>query len=240
MQAAERIQQTGTDPLHARAAEPFVFRRNVFTSDFSGRIRSLTDQYDIGPFDLGGAATDVLYTHVPSGGVVIQLKQPAWESWLRDDQAFSQPRARSRTTIGDQLAEIHRLTGLTDGQLAATLPGGVARETVNRWRHGSDLNLRPENAYRIGLLLELGLRMEAAGIDARVWLHQDTLSAGATPYELLCKGRLGDVRQAVENVAAGAPPYVVADGHREHDTASDDKEDTEGWTWGERDSDGGA
>ena len=45
--------------------------------------------------------------------------------------------------------------------------------------------------------------MEEAGIDARVWLYQRVSSGLETPYDLICSGRLGDVRTAVESVVVG-------------------------------------
>ena len=219
--------------LYRDAGEPYGVR---------AQARSVIDGYNIRPLDLGGATTSVLYTHQRTGGIVLSLETPTWESWLREmGQAVAQLRPRPRTAIGDQIEEIQRRTGLGDGQLAAAIPGGVSRETVNRWRNRSDSNVRPENAYRIGLLLELARRMEAAGIETRVWLHQATRDGEPTPFELLCAGRLGDVRQAVENAAAGAvspmAPTIIPDGHRQRDAAVDDAADDETWTWGELDQD---
>ncbi len=86
--------------------------------------------------------------------------------------------------------------------------------------------------------------MEETGIDASVWLHQAIPGVDATPFELLCSGRLADVRQVVENIAAGAQPddlaHVVSEVRREHDMVAEGAGDDETWTWGEWSEDGGA
>jgi len=246
MLTVESISHSGSNPLSRPDNDPFVLYKDAGEPyGVRAQARSVIDGYNIRPLDLGGSTTSVLYTLQRAGGMVLSLETPTWESWLREMvQPVAQPRPRPRTAIGDQIEEIQRLTGLGDGQLAAAIPGGVSRETVNRWRNRSDSNVRPENAYRIGLLLELSRRMEAAGIEARVWLHQATSDGEPTPFEVLCAGRLGDVRQAVENVAAGAvpptAPVTIPDGHRQRDATTDDAEDDETWTWGESDQDAGA
>lgn len=244
--AVDPIPRSGTYGTAHPDDEPFVLYRDAGDPlEVRANERSVIDGYEVRPLALGGASTSVLYSLHRGGGIVLSLKTPTWESWLREmGQVVAMPPPRPRTAIGDQIEEIQRLTGLGDAQLAAAIPGGVSRETVNRWRNRSDSNVRPENAYRIGLLLELGRRMEAAGIEARVWLHQATSAGEPTPFDLLCGGRLGDVRQAVENVAAGAlpatVPAIIPDGHRQPDAAADDTEEGETWTWGERDQDVGA
>jgi hypothetical protein len=245
MLAVEPIPQTGTYRLSPPDDQFVLYRDAGEPYGVRAQARSVIDGYNVRPLDLGGATTSVLYTLQRTGSMVLSLETPIWESWLGEmGQVVSRPRPRPRTAIGDQIEEIHRLTGLGDGQFAAAIPGGVSRETVNRWRNRSDSNVRPENAYRIGLILELSRRMEAAGIEARVWLHQAARDGEPTPFELLCAGRLGDVRQAVENVAAGAEPLrattSIPDGHRQRDAVMDDAEEDEGWAWGERDQDAGA
>ena len=246
MLAREPIPHSGNTPLPRPYDDPFVLYRDTREPwGVRAQARSVIDSYNIRPLDLGGATTSVLYTLQRAGGMVLSLETPTWESWLREMvQPVAQPRPRPRTVIGDQIEEIQRLTGLGDGQLAAAIPGGVSRETINRWRNRSDSKVRPENGYRIGLLLELSRRMEAAGIEAKVWLHQATSDGEPSPFEVLCAGRLGDVRQAVENVAAGAvpptAPTTIPDGHRQRDATVEDAEDDETWTWGGGDQDAGA
>lgn len=241
MLAVDGIPRSGTYGTATSDDDQFVVYRDAGDPyELRARERSVIDRYEVRPLELGGATTSVLYSLYRGVGIVLPLKTPTWESWLREmGQIVALPRPRPRTAIGDQIDEIQRLTGLGDGQLAAAIPGGVSRETVNRWRNRSESNVRPENAYRVGLLLELGRRMEAAGIDARVWLHQAASAGEPTPYDLLCGGRLGDVRQAVENVAAGAlparVPVTIPDGHRQRDTAGEDTDEGETWTWAERD-----
>lgn len=242
MLAVEPIPQTGTYRLSPPDDQFVLYRDAGEPYGVRAQTRSVIDGYNVRPLDLGGATTSVLYSLQRTGGMVLSLETPTWESWLGEvGQVVSQPRPRPRTAIGDQIEEIQRLTGLGDGQLAAAIPGGVSRETVNRWRNRSESNVRPENAYRIGLLLELSRRMAAARIEARVWLQQAIADGEQTPFELLCAGRLGDVRQAVENVAAGAEPPMaltsIPDGRRQRDAAMDDAEEDEGWAWGERDQD---
>lgn len=246
MLAAELMPQNGTYRVSTPDDDPFVLTRDVDEPyGVRAQARSVIDGYNVRPLDLGGATTSVLYSLQRTGAMVLPLQTPTWESWLREmGQTIVQLRPRPRTAIGDQIEVIQRLTGLGDGQLAAAIPGGVSRETVNRWRNRSDSNVRPENAYRIGLILELSRRIEAAGIEARVWLHQATRDGEPTPFDLLCAGRLGDVRQAVENVAAGAVsptrPTAIPDDHRQRDAATDDADEDATWTWGEWDQDAGA
>jgi hypothetical protein len=134
-----------------------------------------------------------------------------------------------------QVAEIERITGFSDGQLAAAFPGGLTRETVNRWRNRPNPNLREENLYRLGLLYELAQRLEEAHIEGRAWLHQAG-EEGETPYALICQGRLGDVRRAVDAIAAGAlssiTPMPASRAYREHDLVVEEEDEGEWVSWG--------
>jgi len=166
-------------------------------------------------------------------------ESPSWRTWLPEvDARVFGGGVRLRSAIGQQVAEIQRITGLSDSQLAAAFPAGLSRETVNRWRNRPNPNLREENIYRLGLLHELAQRMEEAGIDAHVWLDQAG-EEGETPYALICQGRLGDVRRAVELVAAGAVSpaerMAVVRAYREHDAVVEEDDDEGEWTWGEAD-----
>jgi hypothetical protein len=247
MLARSAVAQTrGYRPLVPLGEDRFVYERDA-DDDHSvvALSRSPIDGYNVRLFDPIANGTSVAAALVGVGGLVLVLDPPRWESWLREvGGVVSRRRSRMRTAVGAQIGEIQQLTRLTDSQFAAAFPGGLTRETVNRWRNNADVSVRPENAYRIGVLLELSRRMEETGIDASVWLHQALPGVDATPFELLCAGRLADVRQVVENIAAGAQPrdmaHVVSEVRREHDTVVEDAGADETWTWGEWGEDGGA
>jgi hypothetical protein len=163
---------------------------------------SIADTYSIrllGPTKLG---TSVLFAYQGYNCALPGIR-PAWEEWLPEIDPQVVSGLQPQSAVGEQIREIQRVTGLGDAQLASTFPGGVSRETVNRWRNRSDPNLRPENVYRLGLLYELAKRVDAAGVDARVWLHEPIRDSSETPYQLICTGRLGDVRAAIEAIGAG-------------------------------------
>jgi len=247
MLASSAVARTrGYRPLVPPEDDLFVYQQDA-DDDHSvvAQLRSLIDRYDIRPFDPISNGTSVAAALAGVDGLVLVLDPPTWESWLGEvGGVVSRQPARTRTAVGAQIEEIQLGTGLTDSQVGAAFPGGLTRETVNRWRNRPDANVRPENVYRIGVLLELARRMEETGIDASVWLHQAIPGVDATPFELLCSGRLADVRQVVENIAAGAQPedlaHVVSEVRREHDMVAEDAGDDETWTWGEWSEDGGA
>ncbi len=145
--------------------------------------------------------------------------------------------ASGRGAVADQIAEIQRITRLTDTQLAAAFPGGVTRETVNRWRNRPDPNLRPENLYRLGLLHDLAQRTEAAGVQAAVWLHQPVVGEDRTPFVLICEGRIAEVRQAIDAIAAGLAPAAaglrVGTVSRNFDATPAEDQDEGDWIWEE-------
>lgn len=243
MLTRERLEQTGPDPLVARFVNQYVVRREAGEpNEMRAWSPSITDHYDLQPFRLGARTTSPESTLAASYAVVVPLAPPAWESWLRELGRVAAPTtAPPQTMIARQLQEIQRATGLSDAQLASALGGGVARETVNRWRNGSDSVVRPANAHRIGLLLELSRRMSTAGIEARVWLHQAAPVGGATPFALLSAGQLSLVRQIVENIAAGADGTAldtIPRISREPDAVGEDTPEGEVWTWGELETDG--
>lgn len=170
--------------------------------------------------------------------VVIPKDAPAWESWLPElDFRADLTSSGNRSEVSRQIGEVQRITGLNDTRLARAFPSGVRRETVTRWRKGQSKNLRRENLYRLGLLCELAKRMQQAGIQARLWLHQPIEGSRETPYELMCAGRLADVRQAVDSILAGlAPPTspmrAVVTTHRTWDVVAEDEcEDDAEWNW---------
>jgi hypothetical protein len=134
--------------------------------------------------------------------------------------------------LGPFLARLQQFMGLTDDQLSAMFP--VSRESVNSWHNCPDVKLTPQNTYRLGLLMDLAEAMKAAGIDARTWLHQPVRGRSETPYDLICAGRLVDVRHAVEAVRAKlhrAPdPMQIVEVPHGHDIVVEDNDDT-GWVW---------
>jgi hypothetical protein len=79
--------------------------------------------------------------------------------------------------------------------------------------------------------------MAEVGLTPSVWLHQTVPNADETPFELLCAGRLADVAQIVEIVAAGAEPgdlsQIVSGAHREHDVITEEMDDEAKWDVGE-------
>lgn len=225
----------------------FVFLRDLDDPRvLEVREASNIDRYDARLLGLAATATSVVFSFYGESGVVLPAGRPAWEAWLPEvDARVALPEARPQSVISEQIEEIQRVTGLSDGQLAAAFPGRVTRETINRWRNRPDPNLRPENLYRLGILHELAERIEAGGMNARVWLHQHVRGTDRTPYDLICAGQLGDVRRAVESIAAGAAPAAepmpFAPISREHDVVTEEAEDDEGeWTWEESDGDAGA
>jgi hypothetical protein len=199
----------------------------------------LIDSYNLDPGSLAENSTSVLRAFFGSGHVVVvPLQTLTVESWLPEvapqlDET-EDPALPESNMVARQIAELQETTGLTDAELAAAFPRPVYRETVNRWRNRGESNMKPANAYRLGLLADLVETMKAAGIEARTWLRQPVRGELQTPYDLICVGRLGDVRQAVEAVLAGAAPAwermqiveVPPDS-----IAAVEEEDEGSWTW---------
>lgn len=232
--------ETAWKPFSLRAdPPPFVFFQDIDVPGVvQGREPSLVNSYDIRIVAREAVATTAFYVIPGTITVPIAHESPTWRTWLPEvDARVFGTGLRSRSAIGRQVEEIQSITSLSDTQLAAAFPSGLSRETVNRWRNRPNPNLREENIYRLGLLHELARRMEEAGIDARVWLHQAG-EDGETPYALICQGRLGDVRRAVELVATGAVSPVermaAVRAYREHDAVVEE-DDERDWTWGEAD-----
>jgi hypothetical protein len=203
---------------------------------FTIKTTSVADAYCTGVFGPTHMGTSLL---LPLDGVtlVLPVAYPTWESWLPEYDAAIAMARPSRTAIGRQITEIRRITALSDTQLASAFPGGLSRETIVRWRNGPNPNLRQENLHRLGILHELAQRLEFAGIDAPIWLHQQVQGEPGTPFELICQGRLGEVRTGVEMVAAG---FALADGPMRvarvavaHDIVMGDDETEGDWLWQE-------
>lgn len=232
-----------TAPIAGDRRPPFIFHHDESQpTTVEVRQQSIVDRYDVRSLGLGNATT-VLYSYAGTNGAVFPFQRPTWEGWFPEiDLGLALPGTQPVGTVQRQIQEIQRITGLVDVQLAAAFPGGVSRETVNRWRNRAESHLRPENVYRLGVLFDLSRRMEEARIDARVWLHQHVLAGLETPYDLICGGRLGDVRTAVESVAVGVTtpgqPISAAAISRSPDRVqdSDDREDE--WSWTTLDEDG--
>jgi hypothetical protein len=224
--------------MEHRQPEQFVFLRSLDDpATVQARKPFVADRYDIQPVGLSSGATTVLYSFYGQGAVVLPRKSALWETWLPEiDARVALPASQPTTTVGRQIEDIQRITGFSDSQLAAAFPGGVSRETVNRWRNRPISSLRSENVYRLGILHELAQHLDEAGIHAPVWLHQPVAGGTETPYALICMGRLGDVRLGVESVAMGAvaatEPMRMPDVSREWDTVVDEDEDDDaGWSW---------
>jgi hypothetical protein len=180
-------------------------------------------------------ATSVLLP-VGSEAFVLPISGTPADIWLPElDWRVSRIWLTRRTAVATQITEVQRITSLTDSQLAAAFPGGVSRETVVRWRTDVSSNLRPQNAYRLGLLYQLAKRMHDASIEPSLWLHQPVEGRDQTPYQLICEGGLAEVRQAVEAVASGyrspAVPMVGAAIDRGVDAAVAREEGAGEWTW---------
>ena len=231
-----------SDPLHGmnRRVSCFVVR----DADRPG-VFTLCDQhmrlYSTGvlaPLQIG---TSVLLPIAVDAFVLPTSGIPA-DVWLPElDWRLGPMGEPPQTAVSVQLREIQRVTSLSDTQLAATFPGGVSRETVVRWRTRPQPNLRPENAYRLGLLYELASRIDQAGIDARLWFHQAVEGREETPYQLICAGRLGEVRHAIEVVATGhrspVEPMSASELYRERDIDEGVDEGEDEWVWSSNDGD---
>jgi hypothetical protein len=217
---------TQQDPVDA-----FVFHAETeHPGVLEARKPAAVDRYYVDLTSSVLGATTVLLSIYQPGGLVLPLQSPVWQSWLPEVRARISG-AESSSTVSQQITEIQQITNLTDQQVAAAFPGGISRETVNRWRNRPDSNLRPENLYRLGLLYELVRRMQDAAVDAAVWLHQPTDQSGDTPFDLICRGQLGVVRQGVERIIAGEDladePMTAVDLPREWDMAEDEEDDGE-------------
>jgi hypothetical protein len=239
------LERTRTAPPDVRSAEGFVFLRDLSDpGTLQIRRPTMIDRYDVRPGGLIFDATTVLYSFHGQSGVALPHESALWQVWLLEIDArvaLSSPQPRS--AVGRQIEEIQQITGFSDQQLAAAFPGGVSRETVNRWRNRPEPNLRPDNLYRLGILHDLARRFVEAGIDARVWLHQPVAGGEATPYDLICRGQLADVRLGVESVAAGAVPATdpmrIGAIARGWDVVVDEEDDDDdaGWNWEESSED---
>jgi len=204
------------------------------------RPQSSTDHYNR---SFIADATSVLtsFLRLPQAEV-IRASINAVEKWLPEVEALLARVELSVEKVGAiprQVARLKQFMGLTDDQLAAMFP--VSRETVNRWHNRPDVKLTPQNTYRLGLLMDLAEAMKAAGIDARTWLHQPVKGRSETPYDLICAGRLVDVRHAVEAVRAklhrAAEPMQIVEVPRGHDIVVEDNDDDTGWVWEQAEDD---
>lgn len=216
-------------------ARTFTFFRDLEQPYLlEARKPSLIDRYNVRLLMTDSVATSIVYSfHSGDDGAVFPWERPIWEVWLPEVSARMGVQSQAASVVGQQIEEIRIRMGLSDSQLAAMFPGGVTRETVNRWRNQPSPNLRPANLYRLGLLHDLLGRIEEAGLNPTIWLQQPLEGDLGSPYELICVGRLGEVRSRVDSIAAGfhsttaSIPQTV---EREHDTVIEDDDDGE-WIW---------
>lgn len=115
---------------------------------------------------------------------------PNVAEWLRRSSGASVP------TVLD---EIKRTSELTDAEVAALLPGGVARETVTRWHRGTRGRIEADNLNRLVMLRGLFRALSAKPAHPRTWLLSP-FDGVLSPYVLLADGRLTDVLQMVADI----------------------------------------
>lgn len=240
------LEHTDGPSLADGHAESFIFQRNPYgPGTIEARRPTGADRYDIQVVGLSHGSTTIPTSFYDKDVLVVPREHPHWEVWLPEIDAGITPlSAQPRSTVGRRIEHIQRITAWSDQRLAAAFPGGVNRETVNRWRNRPDTNMRPGNLYRLGILHELAQRLDAAGIDAPVWLGTPVVDGTDTPYDLICRGRLADVRRAVDSVASGAAaatePMRMPPMYSEWDNVVEEAgDDDSGWSWSESDGDGG-
>lgn len=229
------VKERSANPwIHEAAINPLIFHADSgIPGILEARKPAAVDRYNVDFIGSVVDATTVLFSFHQPGGLVLPLCGPAWQRWLPEVRARISQKADPASTVSQQITEIQQITGLTDQQVAAAFPGGVSRETVNRWRNRPDSNLRPENLYRLGVLHDLAQRMQDLGVDAPVWLHQPIDNTADTPYDLICRGQLSVVRQGIERIAAGEnlldEPMTMVDLPREWDVTEYDEDDDGEW-----------
>lgn len=185
-------------------------------------------------FGRAPAGTIVIDSLPQPGVVAFPSKRPGWESWLVET-FLNLSTAATRSSIAEQVAYVESVFGLSDSELAQAFPGGVERETVNRWKNRRDPNPRKANVYRLGLLRDLGKKAERLGLEARVWFRQPLSLTTPSPYQLVCDGRLGEVIAALDAALADAqfertPEIEVSRMTRAFDEFSETDNDDDDWT----------
>jgi hypothetical protein len=93
--------------------------------------------------------------------------------------------------VSDVASRIAALSAMSDELLADLFK--VERETFCRWRTGALPNPRVGNRRRLGRLLRLLEDLSARDINIKDWLLNSITPYGATPYQLLARGRIDDV-----------------------------------------------
>lgn len=232
--------QSGREPVEWVVDRQLMWTTTVRNASLVVRLRSFIDQYDLDLTSLMEHATSVVYSFLKDArAVVVPASTEVYETWLPEVGALPISVESSPQMVGSvpkQVTSLRQFMGLTDSEFAAMFPRPVARETVNRWRNLVDVNIKPRNAYRLGLLVDLADAMKAAGIDAKTWLRQPLEGRPETPYDLICAGRLADVRQAVEAVKAklhqAREPMYSVEFPTGHDSVVEDEDDDgAAWTW---------
>ncbi len=105
-------------------------------------------------------------------------------------------KVETKSEAGRQLGHIQAVTGLSDRRLAEAFPGGISRESINRWKNAKE-RPKPENLYAIGLLETFVKALERSPLDTKTWMHQHSDQLKSTPFEALKGGRLADAQMAV-------------------------------------------
>lgn len=164
---------------------------------------------------------------VAAGGSVDDAPPPATATALVVDEAHHTdaieplPADASIEAIASRTRE---LTGLSDAKLAELFK--VRRETFNRWRLGAMTNPTEGMRRRVGTVLRLLEELYARGVSINDWLQNPSTVDGATPYDLLRRGRIDEVSYLAaavgEQGAARAPDTM-------HEEPLVFEDDGEGW-----------
>lgn len=150
-------------------------------------------------------------TIAPPAVVAVTAADEALAAVAPTDAPMAEPLAPDApvSAIATRIAE---LSGLSDEQLAELFK--IQRETYCRWRLGTLSNPRVGNRRRLGLLLSLLEELATRQINVKDWLLNAIVVDDLTPYQLLERGRIGDVAYAAaslrETQAAERDPRVAA------------------------------
>jgi len=127
--------------------------------------------------------------------------------------AVEAPAEKSLPPAAEVARELRRLSGLSARQLGAIFP--IARENYQRWMSGaltpSAANLQRLLALR-HFVRELTNRVESS----KLWLLEPISAGGSTPHELLCRGDLRTLWDAVSHLPVAIPSEIVVDAKGDH------------------------